>query len=193
MNHTGTEAIMDCTEFLHRYSDYDDSLLTRTEEARFRAHLAACAACARYDRVLRKGRMLARQVAAPAPAPDFIPRLEDRLIMDPAPRPVSPGPLAAGGFLTLALAAVAGVWLMDASRPLLPTARAAAVHIHDADPSDRPLRLPVLAAVGPGEGTAARVDRWVAPSYSPLVTGPPAYRAGRATIPVTSATRSTLD
>ncbi|MFW5951867.1 MAG: anti-sigma factor family protein, partial [Gemmatimonadota bacterium] len=71
---------MDCREFLTRYSDYDDSLVPPTEAERFRAHMAGCEACARYDRVLRKGRMLARQLPGPEPATDFGPRLLRRLL-----------------------------------------------------------------------------------------------------------------
>lgn len=187
---------MSCSEFLHRYSEYDDSLLTPGEEVRFRAHVEACDSCARYDRVLRKGRMLARQMPPPAPSAEFLPRLQHRLVVNPAPRPVSPSPVAAGGFLTLALAAVAALWLFDGARPPVASPLAAApVHIHDDDPSDRPLTLPVLAYAGQSDWTeAARVDRRVASSYSPLVTGPPAYRATRSAIPSTSsATRYTLD
>jgi hypothetical protein len=70
---------MDCNEFLDRYSDYDDSLVSAGEIEGFRAHMAGCDACARYDRVLRKGRMLARQVPAPQPSGAFVPRLHMRL------------------------------------------------------------------------------------------------------------------
>lgn len=185
---------MDCSEFLHRYSDYDDSLLTPGEEARFRAHVEACDSCARYDRVLRKGRMLARQVPPPEPSWEFLPRLQRRLILNPAPLPISPGPMVAGGFLTLVLAAVMGVWLFDAPRSPVSSPMAAAVHIHDEDPSDRPLTLPTLAYAGPSDWTEARVDRRVASSYSPLVTGPPAYRGERSAAPNTSSsTLYTLD
>ena len=69
---------MDCQEFLTRYSEYDDSQVTSSEEARFQAHLESCASCARYDRVLRKGRMVARQLRVDS-APDFLTRLDQRL------------------------------------------------------------------------------------------------------------------
>lgn len=173
---------MTCSEFLHRYSDYDDSLLTPGEEARFRAHLRECRECARYDRVLRKGRMLARQVAA-EPSRDFMPRLHRRILTAPSPAPV-PGPLAAGGFLTLALVAVMGAWLMDAGPAPVVGA-------------ERPLRtmsLPPTAQVGPADWTMGGVARAAPSSYSPLEIGPPAYRAPRSvSTGLTSATSRTLD
>lgn len=70
---------MDCTEFLERYSEYDDSLVAADEAGRFRAHMAVCEGCERYDRVLRKGRMLARQLPGPEPSTDFVPQLHMRL------------------------------------------------------------------------------------------------------------------
>ena len=66
---------MDCHEFLARYSDYDDSRIPPSEAARFHAHLAECPSCARYDRVLRKGRMVARQLRV-EPSTDFVRRLD---------------------------------------------------------------------------------------------------------------------
>ena len=91
---------MDCTEFLNRYSEYDDSLVPPSEADRFRSHMASCDACTRYDRVLRKGRMLARQAPGVEPSDDFVPRLHARLWseagrVDRAPSepysPLSPG------------------------------------------------------------------------------------------------------
>lgn len=183
---------MDCIEFLDGYSDYDDSLVTRAEAESFRRHMEECAACARYDRVLRKGRMLARQVEAPAPEGDFVPRLEERLWMEAGPRS-SVAPAVAGGFLTLALAAVLGVWVFQIDGPGAPVA-ADDVHVHDDTPFDRALVLPATAYAEPSDWSAPRVDRRVAPSYSPLVTGPPAYRADRRASPSTSPPpRHTLD
>ncbi len=47
---------MTCREFVARYSDYRDGLITAPREARrFARHLASCAACQRYDAALRRG------------------------------------------------------------------------------------------------------------------------------------------
>ncbi|MBW3553244.1 MAG: zf-HC2 domain-containing protein [Gemmatimonadetes bacterium] len=176
---------MDCTDFIDRYSDYDDSLLPPREEAVFRAHLDLCEACARYDRVLRKGRMLARQMD-PEPTADFIPRLRLRLLTAPEPRLMAASPVAAGGFLTLALAAVLGLWLVDAG----PGSRATA----ELQIGSRATSLPASAYLGPVDWTTGRVDRGRASSYSPLEIGPPAYRASRSVSTGLSSTIShTLD
>lgn len=176
---------MDCTEFLDRYSEYDDSLLPAREEAVFRAHLDACEGCARYDRVLRKGRMLARQMA-PEPTPDFMPRLRLRLLTAPEPRLTATGPVAAGGFLTLALAAVLGVWLVDSGS----TSRGDA----ELQIASRATSLPASARLGVVGWTTGRVDPAHVSSYSPLEIGPPAYRASRSvSTGLSSTTSHTLD
>jgi anti-sigma factor RsiW len=194
---------MDCNEFLSRYSDYDDSLLPKAETARFRAHMEACASCARYDRVLRKGRMLARQARGIEPSEDFAGQLHFRLWREARrdrDRARRASRLAAGlAAVTVLAVSAAGVGLLDGAaaagsdRPAavagsgpwgdgaragerIPAARGLA------PPRVRPSAagLPVdgLAdASDPRPWGARRVDRRIASSYSPLVTGPPAYRA----------------
>ncbi|HUF11853.1 MAG TPA: zf-HC2 domain-containing protein [Longimicrobiales bacterium] len=53
---------MNCREFLERYSEYADGLLPSAEATRLRSHAESCAACARYDRVVRRGAELARDL-----------------------------------------------------------------------------------------------------------------------------------
>lgn len=185
---------MECREFLLRYSDYDDSLIPAHEADRFRAHMAECASCARYDRVLRKGRMLARQVEGPRPSPDFIPRLHLRLLELRSRRR---GPLSAG----LATGLAAATILVVAASAVRVMAPAPAGGAADATvETGAPMSAPSAQAVGPalrargGERvptlpaaerrtprswTTRKVAPAVAASYSPLETGPPAYRAGR--------------
>jgi hypothetical protein len=134
--------------------------------------------------------MVARQTA-PEPSGDFLPRLQHRILAadEAILTPVSPA--VAGGFLTLMLAAVAGLWLSDAH---VGAAAAGSTLAGRGDPAERPLYLPALAAVGPTDWTVARVDRRDASSYSPLEIGPPAYRAPRSmSTGWASTTRSTLD
>lgn len=195
---------MDCREFLLRYSDYDDSLIPPDEAARFRAHMAECASCARYDRVLRKGRMLARQLPAPEPDPDFIPRLRLRLqeagyrrrSLNTAAR-MAMG-LAAATILMVASTAVlldgvgptteagasASAWEAAAAKGL------AASSADDTGASPHRARVVVLPPVDRIEPRAWPV-RKVAPapaaSYSPLETGPPVYRvASSSSTPTTT-------
>lgn len=174
---------MDCREFLHRYSEYDDSLVPAHEADRFRAHMAECRACARYDRVLRKGRMLARQLPAPEPSPDFIPRLRRRLLRTPPRRRGFRGARLAAGLAaaTVLLVALSAVEVMESGGP--EAAEGGAVTGGGAGrPASRPAHagVPVLP-VASGGSTRAWTTQEVATadtsSYSPLVVGPPAYRS----------------
>ena len=199
---------MDCTEFLSRYSDYDDSLVPGEEAAVFRSHMERCPACARYDRVLRKGRMLMRQSRGVEPSENFVRGLhlrlwrEARLDMERARRASR---LASG------LAAVTVVAVVAAALGLLAPSRgaggsAAEIAVAAAPAAERApagMRapraaegLPALPAAGPSEPrpwAAQRVDRRIASSYSPLVTGPPAYRARETGLDASITLRRTLD
>lgn len=214
---------MNCTDFIHRYSDYDDSLLSQAEREQFASHLGRCPGCARYDRVLRKGRMLARQLPQPEPSHDFVPRLQQRLHdrrrqrQRLAAAPVlggaaaglaavtvmvtalwalalsehaSPGEAAAGARSDaatepgrdVATGAVPGGWADAATGRQLAAARLApgTVPRDHTRPGGAWTALPV-AEVSVAKGwAAARVDHRVPVAYSPLVTGPPAYRVAGA-------------
>lgn len=182
---------MDCREFLHRYSEYDDSLVTADEAARFRDHMAACRSCARYDRVLRKGRMLARQLPGPEPSPELIPRLRRRLLWtQPRRRGFRGARLAAGlAAATVLLVVASAVRLMESGNLAPDTAVARVADVDAGNPVLRPARagVPVLPAgiTGPTRAwTAEKVATADTSSYSPLVTGPPVYRSRLRTIPV---------
>jgi hypothetical protein len=69
----------DCDRFIQEYSDYRDGVLTADRQAEFREHVAACACCARYDRVLRAASDLLSQLPGAEPDEDFMPRLQHRL------------------------------------------------------------------------------------------------------------------
>ena len=176
---------MDCREFLHSYSEYDDSLVPAHEADRFRAHMAECPSCARYDRVLRKGRMLARQLPPPEPSPDFILRLERRLlrIRSGKATPFRSARLAAGlAAATVLMVAASAVHLMEAPAGADAEGAVAVARMEAPAPPPDPARrvVPHLPAAGSGV-TRAWTVRMVATadtsSYSPLVTGPPGYRA----------------
>ena len=120
---------MRCAEFLERYTDFRDGLLTEPcELRRFERHLARCPACQRYDSALRRG-VLALQAAAPIePSPDFRRRLEARLQQERRGGPRVPAPagvaaVAAALFVVAALALLAleGVRRTEIARtPALP-------------------------------------------------------------------------
>jgi predicted anti-sigma-YlaC factor YlaD len=191
---------MDCTEFLARYSDYDDSLLSAAELERFQAHLSRCGPCSRYDRVLRKGRMLARQRSPLQGTAEFMPRLHRRLWQDRTQRR-RPAPPALGG-VAIALAAVTVIltafWVItllgqeqgpgavgDAAFTLAESTAREAVPAVSYGAGWR--ILPVADAAPAREWGAQRVDPGAPVAYSPLVTGPPAYR-----VPATHPSSATI-
>ncbi|MFO7892141.1 MAG: zf-HC2 domain-containing protein [Longimicrobiales bacterium] len=189
---------MDCREFLLRYSDYDDSLLPAHEAARFRAHMAECPSCARYDRVLRKGRMVARQIPEPEPSPDFLPRLQLRL-REVRSRRRWPGARLAAGLaaVTVLVVAASAVSVLDvpgtaSSAPetavggatpavTSSTASGAPAPPTRVRPASASVRravtaLPAVEPDSPRGWMAKEVAPAVVASYSPLETGPPSYR-----------------
>jgi hypothetical protein len=187
---------MHCNEFLGRYSDYDDSLLSSSDEALFRRHLSECASCRRYDRVLRKGRMVARQLPPPEPSPDFIPHLQGRLRVLRGSRtawlPRLPAALAA---VTVLVVSAAGMLVLRAAPPsagAIPESAAGALPGAFELPEDhrlagpswrsedgRVVGLPPGWSADPRDWTVGGVAPRLAASYSPLVTGPPAFRLDR--------------
>lgn len=66
---------MKCSEFLSRFSDFRDGLLSSEESKSFESHIEACPSCRRYDEVLETGVDLLR--AHPiSPRDDFRARLQ---------------------------------------------------------------------------------------------------------------------
>jgi anti-sigma factor RsiW len=71
---------MTCAEFLTRYTDYRDGLITAPREVgQCERHLALCAACRRYDVAVRRGVRALRAVATLEVSPDFRRQLDARL------------------------------------------------------------------------------------------------------------------
>ena len=109
---------MECNEFLEGYSAYRDGLVDEAERDAFRAHLESCESCARYDRVVRKGTDVLRDLPPVDPPSDFLARLQHRIyhIEDGIPLDAS---LRGGGAALMAVAAVgllALAWLPFAAR-----------------------------------------------------------------------------
>lgn len=72
-------AMVDCSQFLDQYSEFRDGLLSGELMRSSREHLAACASCARYDRVIEQGARVFRDLPPVEPSQDFVPRLQHRL------------------------------------------------------------------------------------------------------------------
>lgn len=82
---------LSCQEFLEGHSDYLDDLLNPERVRGFDQHVATCKSCERYDRVVRRGLLLARNLSDVQPSAHFHEKLHTRLMGledEPARRPV---------------------------------------------------------------------------------------------------------
>ncbi len=70
---------MTCEEYLARHSEYLDEELGTEAAAEMRRHSAGCARCARYDRVLRRGLALVRDLEPVLPSRDSYLSLHEHL------------------------------------------------------------------------------------------------------------------
>src|SRR5437763_10297760 len=100
---------MTCAEFLERYTDFRDGLITAPRELRlFTRHLAQSPACRRYDAALRRGVLALQAAQTIEPSPAFRRRLDERLARERrrSQVPARAG-IAAALFVAAALAMVA--------------------------------------------------------------------------------------
>jgi hypothetical protein len=67
---------MECDEFLQSFSDFLDAEFEKHSPEEYNGHLEKCARCGEYDRVVRRGLRLVREMDVPEPVPDFMPRLQ---------------------------------------------------------------------------------------------------------------------
>lgn len=70
---------MNCRDFLSLHTEYVDALIDPAQAARLRSHAATCPSCERYDRVVRRGAQLARELPRIEVSDDFLPRVRHRL------------------------------------------------------------------------------------------------------------------
>lgn len=71
---------MTCAEFIERYTEVRDGLITTPREVRrFERHLALCPSCRRYDSAVRRGILALQSADTIEPSPDFRRRLDARL------------------------------------------------------------------------------------------------------------------
>jgi len=107
---------MTCAEFLNRYTEFRDGLITAPRELRrFERHLAQCPTCRRYDTAVRRGVLALQAAETIEPSPGFRRRLDARLERERrASVEVRAGAgVAAGLFLAAAIALLA----LEARRP----------------------------------------------------------------------------
>jgi hypothetical protein len=189
-----------CDEVLARYGDYMDGLLTPLEAARLQLHFGVCGSCARYDRIMRRGLELVRDMPEITPSDDFEQRLQHRLYHVDDAASLAPRPVAGA----VATFAVAGMLALLAWSPiLLSTEDGVAVAAREQEdpvrpayatampaPPELPIPLPVrepllgagdlwepaMAAMAPlSSGDMARILAAFPGPYSPLVVTPPVH------------------
>ena len=90
---------MTCVEFLKRYTEFRDGLLTAPGEARrFARHLAECPHCRNYEGTLQRGVQALQAADVLVPSADFRARLESRLRSEGlVPGSQAPGARGCGG------------------------------------------------------------------------------------------------
>ncbi|HEV2751791.1 MAG TPA: zf-HC2 domain-containing protein [Gemmatimonadales bacterium] len=101
---------MTCAEFLARYTDVRDGLLTAPRELRrFERHLTQCPACRRYDTAVRRGVIALQAAGTIEPSREFRRRLDARLARERHALSTVPARagVAAALFVAAALALVA--------------------------------------------------------------------------------------
>ncbi len=103
---------MVCTDFLKRYTEYQDGLLAPEERVRFDEHLASCEGCKRYHTALVRGLAHCRELPRVGASPDFLPRLQHRLYhIDEAGKRRLRTHLDKVAMAAAAAALVAAIWL----------------------------------------------------------------------------------
>jgi hypothetical protein len=70
---------MTCQQCIALATEFVEELMSPADAVRFQNHIAQCASCARYQRVLAKGLTLVHQVPDVEPSSDFVLQLHRRL------------------------------------------------------------------------------------------------------------------
>jgi hypothetical protein len=135
---------MDCSEFLHSYSDYRDGLITDAGVLqRLRIHVAHCAPCARYDESVRRGVGALGDIDA---SPGFRTRLWARLGTGEAEglEPMGAGAAGVAAALMLATAIALVIYSRRDRETPLPVAVATAVDTINAAAVERSIPFVVV-------------------------------------------------
>jgi predicted anti-sigma-YlaC factor YlaD len=203
---TGRPRDVSCDEILAAHSDYLDGLLPSHDAARVQWHLASCASCSRYDRIVRRSSELVRELPDVEPSDDFAERLQHRLyhLQDGAaiaggrsPGAGAAATVAVAGFIALLAwspvfmgggdaADTASMGYTSMTSLTLDTYRQPEGAVGMVATSDdgwntagiMPLTAPALLSLGEDD-TVVRVLAAFPGPYSPLVVSPPVHRTVR--------------
>jgi len=128
---------MTCAEFLARYTDVRDGLITAPRELRrFERHLEQCRACRHYDTAVRRGVIALQAAETIEPSRHFRRRLDARLARER--RALGAVPAGAGVAATLFVAAVLALVALEVGH------RPPVAHVPALPPA--PFPKPVLQA-----------------------------------------------
>ncbi len=141
---------MDCEEFLADYSDFLDRNFEENALHCYCEHLLTCPSCADYDRVMRRGLNLVRQLDPPEPCADCSApvqyRLRDR-------KPLSNPPVSQAGSLRAAGLAAAALVGLAALFVVLPGSGA--------------VELPPVVVESPDAGAGSTALWGASPRFAP--------------------------
>ena len=177
-----------CDAYMASHSEYLDGLLSPVAAAQLGAHADACADCARYDRIVRKGIDLVRDLPAVEPSPEFEMRLQHRIFhMEDAaalqPRATSAA-TALGVAAAIALLAWSPLLVVSGKRDAgavagFEQAPENAFVVFDTGPMfSQSTWYPTTMPAAPAHQPSAMFAMFPGP-YSPLVVTPPAHRSVR--------------
>src|SRR5947208_199535 len=155
---------MTCAEFLERYTDFRDGLITAPRELRrFERHLLRCAGCRRYDTAVRRGVLALQAAGTIEPSRDFRRRLDARLERER--RAAREVPASAG------VAAADPVYYLHGEEDVLKDEAVRVLLERAVDPAARDFNL--------DQRTAADLDP---EAFNALVNTPPILAATRAAV-----------
>lgn len=140
---------MECEEFLSSYSDFLDQTFERHDLPDYCAHLLSCRSCAEYDRVMRRGLHIVRQLDPPAPEPHLVSRVQRGVVAAAG----EIGPIAKGWAGIALGVATAGLVLF--------TSMAVVEEVRD------PVALPPVVVEAPAEPEAGSSLFGPAPRFRP--------------------------
>jgi hypothetical protein len=103
--------VLSCSDCLARHSEYLDGVMDSITAEAWRIHLAECADCARYDRVVRRGlKVLAAQKQI-EPTADFMAQLQQRLTIEDRRSAMRPMTSLAGASVAVAAMLAFAAWI----------------------------------------------------------------------------------
>jgi anti-sigma factor RsiW len=184
--------VLSCSDCLARHSEYLDGVMDNVTTEEWRIHLAECAECARYDRVVRRGLKVLAAQAHIEPSSDFMAQLQRRLAVEERRTALRPMTSLAGASLAVAAMLAFAAWIpvlilandsapqgaqVTVFEPVSETASEIAWHVERA--VDRRAPTHVHLASRRVAWAPTSTGDMIAPDYTPVVlelpTAPPHY------------------